>query len=85
MSTQNRLGRSIKDKQSLLTIGNNIRTVRKQRGYSQEEFADVAGFSRSYYTEIETGKRNISVLNLIKIIEALNVDPNEIIGSLKPK
>ena len=54
-------------------------------GYSQEEFADIAGFSRSYYTEIETGKRNISVLNLIKIIEALNVNPNEIIGSIKPK
>ena len=43
-------------------------------GYSQEEF-----------TEIETGKRNISVLNLIKIIEDLNVDPNELIGFLKPK
>ena len=47
----------------------------------QEEFADIAGFSRSYFSEIETGKRNISVLNLIKIIEALNVDPNKIIGS----
>ncbi|MFC1949023.1 helix-turn-helix domain-containing protein [Chloroflexota bacterium] len=85
MSKQNRLGRNAKDKQYLLKIGDNIRTARKQRGYSQEEFADIAGFSRSYYTEIETGKRNISVLNLIKIIEALNVDPNEIISSLKPK
>jgi transcriptional regulator with XRE-family HTH domain len=54
-------------------------------GYSQEEFADIAGFSRSYYTEIETGKRNISILNVIKIMEALKVDPNEIIGFLKPK
>ena len=83
MSTQNRLGRSAKDKQHLLKIGDNIRTVRKQRGYSQEEFADIVGFSRSYYTEIETGKRNISVLNLTKILKALNVNPNEIIGSLK--
>lgn len=85
MSTQNRPGRSAKDKQHLLKIGDNIRTVRKQRGYSQEEFADIAGFSRSYYTEIETGKRNISVLNLTKIIKALNVNPNEIIGSIKLK
>ena len=69
----------------MLEIGDNIRKARKQRGYSQEEFADIAGFSRSYYTEIETGKRNISVLNLIKIMEALNVDPNEIIGFLKLK
>ncbi len=85
MSTQNRPGRSAKDKQHLLKIGDNIRTVRKQRGYSQEEFADIAGFSRSYYTEIETGKRNISVLNLTKIIKALNVNPNEIIGAIKLK
>ncbi|MBA7620288.1 hypothetical protein ES703_27634 [subsurface metagenome] len=85
MARQNRTSRNAKDKQYLLKIGDNIRTVRKQRGYSQEEFADIAGFSRSYYTEIETGKRNISVLNLIKVMEALNVNPNEIIGSLKPK
>ena len=85
MSRQNRTNRNAKDKQYLLKIGDNIKAIRKQRGYSQEEFADIAGFSRSYYTEIETGKRNISVLNLIKIMEALNVNPNEIIGSLKPK
>jgi len=85
MSRHSGIDRSTKDKQYLLRIGDNIRTVRKQRGYSQEEFAEIAGFSRSYYTEIETGKRNISVLNLIKIMEALNVDPNEIIGSLRPK
>jgi transcriptional regulator with XRE-family HTH domain len=84
MSKQ-RVDRSAKDKEHLRKIGDNIRRVRKQRGYSQEQFADVAGFSRSYYTEIETGKRNISILNLIKIIEVLNVDPNKIIGSLKPK
>ncbi len=85
MPRHNRTGKNAKDKKYLLKIGDNIRTARKQRGYSQEEFADIAGFSRSYYTEIETGKRNISILNLIKIMEALNVDPNEIIGSLKPK
>ena len=85
MSRQNEATRTAKDKKYLLQIGNNIRAIRKQRGYSQEEFADIAGFSRSYYTEIETGKRNISVLNLIKIIKALKADPNELIGFLKPK
>jgi transcriptional regulator with XRE-family HTH domain len=85
MSKQDRAGRNAKDKQYLIKIGENIRKIRNQRGYSQEEFAEIAGFSRSYYTEIETGKRNISVLNLIKIIETLKVDPNELIGFLKPK
>jgi transcriptional regulator with XRE-family HTH domain len=85
MPRQKGTNRNAKDRKYLLKIGDNIRTARKKQGYSQEEFADIAGFSRSYYTEIETGKRNISILNLVKIIEALNVDPNEIIGFLKPK
>jgi transcriptional regulator with XRE-family HTH domain len=85
MSTKDRPGRNAEDKQRLLKIGDNIRTIRKQRGYSQEEFADIAGFSRSYYTEIETGKRNISVLNLLKIIEALDANVNDIFGNIKSK
>ena len=85
MPIQHETNRNAKDRKYLLKIGDNIRAARKQRGYSLEAFADIAGFSRSYYTEIETGKRNISILNLIKIMEALNIDPNEIIGFLKPK
>lgn len=85
MSRQSGTDRNAKDRQYLVKLGDNIRRVRKQRGYSQEEFADIAGFSRSYYTEIETGKRNISIINLIKIMEVLKVDPNEIIGSIKPE
>jgi transcriptional regulator with XRE-family HTH domain len=85
MSKQNRADRTTKDKQYLIQLGDNIRKIRSKQGYSQEEFAELAGFSRSYYTEIETGKRNISVLNLTKIIETLKVDPNELIGFLKPK
>ena len=83
MPRQHGTNRNDKDREYLLKIGDNIRAARKKRGYSQEAFADIAGFSRSYYTEIETGKRNISILNLTKILKALNVDANEIIGSLE--
>ena len=82
-TNQGKTGRSSKDKLYLVKLGKNIRKIRNQRGYSQEEFAEIAGFSRSYYTEIETGKRNISVLNLVKIAEALKVDWSEIMGSIK--
>jgi transcriptional regulator with XRE-family HTH domain len=85
MSRQNGTNRSAKDKQILLKIGENIRKARNELGYSQEAFADIAGFSRSYYTEIETGKRNISTLNLIKLIKALNVELEEIFGFIKSK
>jgi len=72
--------RTAKDNQRLIKLGENIRKIRNQRGYSQEEFAEIAGFSRSYYTEVETGKRNISVLNLVKIAETLKADWSEILG-----
>ena len=85
MATQNRVNRNAKDRRKLVQLGDNIRKVRNQRGYSQENFAAMAGFSRSYYTEIETGKRNISVLNLIKIGQALKADWIEILNSAKPK
>jgi len=80
-----RIGRNAKDKRYLAQLGDNIRKIRNLRGYSQEEFAEIAGFSRSYYTEIETGKRNISVLNLIKIAEALKADWSEVLGFINPE
>ena len=62
----------------LRNFGNKIRELRLKRGYSQEEFAQIAGFSRSYYTEIETGSRNLSLLNLLKILRHLNADTTEL-------
>jgi transcriptional regulator with XRE-family HTH domain len=85
MSNHERTGKNAKDKQYLAKLGQNIRKIRNQRGYSQEEFAEIAGFSRSYYTEIETGKRNISILNLVKIAEALKTDWSEIMDFTKSK
>jgi len=58
----------------LKQFGYSLRTIRKQAGLSQEDLATKAGFSRSYYTEIETGKRNISILNLYRLAEALGIE-----------
>ncbi|MBN2074783.1 MAG: helix-turn-helix transcriptional regulator [Dehalococcoidales bacterium] len=81
MSRKSKPTRTEEEKQYLKQLGENIRKIRQERGYSQEEFAELAGFSRSYYTEVETGKRNISVLNLIKILQVLKTDPSTIIQS----
>ncbi len=85
MSTKSRPGKDTKEKEYLRQIGENIRAARKRAGYSQEEFADIAHFSRSYFGEVEGGKRNISILNLIKIMEALKIDPNTVIGPVGAK
>ena len=66
---------------NILTLfAKNLKTCRQAKGISQEELALTAGFSRSYYTEIETGKRNPSLLKLIKIMNVLEIDANALMN-----
>lgn len=60
-------------------FGKNLRAIREEKGMSQEALAFEAGFSRSYYTEVETGKRNISLINIIKLATALKIELNKLI------
>lgn len=69
------------DEDTILTLfAKKLRNCRQAKGISQEELALTAGFSRSYYTEIETGKRNPSLLNLVKIMNVLEVDANTLMN-----
>lgn len=55
----------------LVLIGQEIRKIRKARGYSQESFAYETGLGRGYYGGVERGERNIAALNLVKIAKKL--------------
>jgi len=57
----------------LLKFGTTIKRLRKQRSYSQEEFAQIASLDRSYMGSVERGERNISLLNIEKIVKALDI------------
>jgi transcriptional regulator with XRE-family HTH domain len=63
----------------LKRFGNRLRALRETRGLTQEELSDEADFSRSYYSDIETGKRNISLLNLRRLAQSLHVSLNELL------
>lgn len=54
-------------------LGENIRRLRKQEGFTQESFADHAGIHRNYISDMERGRRNPSVDVLEKLAVALNV------------
>ena len=56
-----------------LKVGQRIRELRKELELSQEALANEAGVDRTYMTDVENGRRNISVEILEKIISALNV------------
>lgn len=69
--------RTVQEKEYLKILGANIRMWRERKGLTQEQFAPAVGFTRSYITEIETGKRNISYLNLVKIIRILETTDDD--------
>jgi DNA-binding XRE family transcriptional regulator len=56
-------------------IGRKIAEIRHEKGLTQEDLAGLAEMDRSYLSEIENGRKNLSVLSLIKIAKALKTDP----------
>ena len=53
-------------------FGQKIQSLRKERGISQEKFALMIDMDRTYYASVESGKRNISLLNIKKIADGFN-------------
>ena len=56
----------------LIRYGQAVRKVRLEQGISQEELADRCGLHRTYISDVELGKRNISLENIERISISLN-------------
>ena len=57
----------------LVVLGKRIHDLRAARKWSQEEFAHVSGFHRTYVGQIERGEKNMSFDNLAKVAGSLGV------------
>ncbi|PKM40550.1 MAG: XRE family transcriptional regulator [Firmicutes bacterium HGW-Firmicutes-9] len=57
----------------LIKFGKAIRQIRNDKQISQEEFADMCGMHRSYMSDVELGKRNVSLENIEKIANAFGL------------
>ena len=64
-----------------LKVGQRIRVLRKKIGLSQEALALKAEVDRTYVTDVENGRRNVSVEILERLIKALDVSFSEFFKS----
>jgi transcriptional regulator with XRE-family HTH domain len=64
------------------TFGERVRARRLELGKSQEELADDIGLHWSYLGQVERGRRNLTLHNILKIAEGLQVDPGELVQGL---
>ena len=62
-----------------LNVGRNLRAYRRERGISQEAFAEVFGHHRTYMGALERGELNISLQKLEQLAELLKLDPLELL------
>ena len=60
-------------------FGKRLRELRRARGHSQEDLADLARLDRTYVSSCERGRRNVSLLNIWRFAEALEIDPTELL------
>ena len=60
-------------------LGRNVRRLREEKGWSQEDFADRAGIHRTYVSDIERGRRNPTIIVVEKLAKPLDVPAGELL------
>jgi transcriptional regulator with XRE-family HTH domain len=61
-------------------LSRNLRRLRTDKGWSQEELADRAGLHRTYVSGVERGVRNPTITIVAALAKALGVPPAELLG-----
>jgi transcriptional regulator with XRE-family HTH domain len=69
----------------LLALGQRIRELRTERGYSQEAFADKCGVHRTFMGTVERGESNLSFQNIAKVAITLGVTLSTLFQDIEGK
>ena len=60
-------------------LGSNLKRLRNENGWSQEEFADRAGIHRTYVSDIERAARNPTITIVEKLAKPLKVSASALL------
>ena len=62
------------DQAACIDFGRRVRQLRLERGLSQEKLGEIAGLDRTYISQTEMGRRNVTLGTIHKLAAALGVD-----------
>lgn len=65
-------------------LGRRVRYFRLEQELTQEELAERTQMHFTYIGSVERGQRNISLLNILRLAKALEIDPGDLVTGLKP-
>jgi transcriptional regulator with XRE-family HTH domain len=65
-----------------IRFGRAIRRIREEQEINQEEAAERCGLHRTYYSGIERGVRNVSLVNIERVAKGLKTSLPELFGRL---
>ncbi|HEY7402630.1 MAG TPA: helix-turn-helix transcriptional regulator [Candidatus Angelobacter sp.] len=63
---------------SRLPFGERLRAIRTERGLSQEKLCQLMKANRNFVTEVERGRENVCLDNILKLARMLKVKPSEL-------
>jgi transcriptional regulator with XRE-family HTH domain len=61
-------------------VGRNVRRIRQEKGLTQEQLAEISGFSQQYLSGLEQGRRNPTVVSIYELANALGVSHMELVN-----
>jgi len=63
-------------------FGQRVRARRTELGWSQEHLGELAGLHMTYVSSVERGERNVSLVNIVRLARALQVDAGTLLTGL---
>jgi transcriptional regulator with XRE-family HTH domain len=65
-------------------FGRRVRQRRQALGLSQEALADASGLHWTFVGQVERGRRNLALNNIVKLAAGLGVDAGDLVSGLPP-
>ncbi len=78
------MGRTQRARRAAVELGARVRREREATGLSQLRFAERVGLHFTYISDVERGRRNVSLDTIVRLAAALDVDAGDLVRGLVP-